>query len=68
MIILSILTEGYIRIILAIVVLIVLLIILTRFRRSKNPAKDSLEILKERYENGEISKGEYEEAKQRRGK
>lgn len=63
----SILTEGYIRVILSIIVLIILLYILVRFRRGKNPAKDSLDILKERYEKGEITKEEYEEAVKRRG-
>jgi len=61
------LSAWTIRIILSIIVLIVLVVILTRFRANKNPAKDSLDILKERYEKGEITKEDYEEAKKRRG-
>ena len=64
----AVLTEGYVRIILSVIVLIVLLVILFRFRATKNPAKDSLDILKERYEKGEITKKEYEDARKRRGK
>jgi len=61
------LSAWTIRIILSIIVLIVLVVILTRFRANKNPAKDSLDILKERYEKGEITKEDYEDAKKRRG-
>ena len=63
-------TEFIVRIVLSAVVLVVLVIILIRFsgRNSQSSARDSLEIMKERYEKGEISKEDYEEAKRRRGK
>lgn len=63
-------TEFIIRIILSVIVLIVLVIILIRFsgKNSKSTARDSLDIMKERYEKGELSKEDYEEAKRRRGK
>lgn len=60
-------TEGYVRIILSIIVLIVLIVIIARFRANRNPAKDSLDILKERYEKGEVSKEDYEDARKKRG-
>lgn len=59
----SILTAGSIRFALSIIVAIVLLWILVRFRSSKNPRKNSLDILQERMEKGEITEREYEEAK-----
>ncbi|MBN6205450.1 SHOCT domain-containing protein [Ralstonia pickettii] len=63
-------TEFIIRMALSAIVLIVLVIILIRFsgKNSKSSARDSLEIMKERYEKGELSKEDYEEAKRRRGK
>ncbi|SEQ73773.1 putative membrane protein [Virgibacillus subterraneus] len=60
---LSILTEGYIRFGLSIIVAIILIVILIRFRAKKNPAKSSLDILKERHSKGEITKEEYDEAR-----
>ncbi|HLR67400.1 SHOCT domain-containing protein [Virgibacillus alimentarius] len=62
----SILNLGYIRIFLSIIVFVVLVIILIRFRASKNPAKDSLDLLREKYERGELTKEEYEEARKMR--
>ena len=59
------LTEGSIRIGITIIVLIVILWILLNFRIKKNPAKTSLELLKERMEKGEITKEEYEAARRR---
>jgi putative membrane protein len=59
-------TEPYVRITLTIIVLVVIFIILSRNKRQK--ATDSLSILQERYEKGELSKEEYEEALKRRGK
>lgn len=63
-------TEMIIRLIITAVVIVVLAIILIRFRsgKSQTDAQDSLEIMKERYERGEITKADYEEAKRRRGK
>lgn len=61
----SILTEGYIRIGLSIIVAIILIFILILFRAKKNPAKSSLDILKERYTKGEITTEEYEEARKK---
>ncbi|GAB3790851.1 SHOCT domain-containing protein [Virgibacillus kimchii] len=59
-----------VRIVLTIIVLIVLIIILIRFTRKKSEIspRDSLVIMKERMERGEISEEEYEEARKRRGK
>jgi len=59
------LTEGSIRIGITIIVLIVILWILLNFRKKKNPAKTSLELLKERMEKGEITKEEYEAARRK---
>ena len=61
----SVLTEGSIRIGITIIVLIVILWILLNFRKKKNPAKTSLELLKERMEKGEITKEEYEAARRK---
>ncbi|MCM3740523.1 SHOCT domain-containing protein [Oceanobacillus luteolus] len=63
-------TEMIIRLILAAILFVVIVIILVRFRRGKSntDARDSLEIMKERYEKGEITKEDYEEQKRRRGK
>ncbi|MGP4107624.1 SHOCT domain-containing protein [Virgibacillus sp. L01] len=60
---LSILTEGYIRFGLSIIVAIILIVILVRFRAKKNPAKSSLDILKERHSRGEITEEEYQDAR-----
>lgn len=62
--------EFIVRSVITIIVLIVIVIILLRFRdgKSKTAARDSLDIMRERYEKGELSKEDYEEAKRRRGK
>ncbi|MFD1361150.1 SHOCT domain-containing protein [Lentibacillus salinarum] len=61
--------EGYIRLGLALVVLVMIVIILYRFNAGKSTRrKSSLEIMQERYEKGEITKEEYEEARKRQGK
>jgi putative membrane protein len=59
-----------VRIVLTIIVLIVLIIILIRFTRKKSEtsARDSLVVMRERMERGEISEEEYEEARRTRGK
>lgn len=63
------LTEGVVRTILSVIVVIVLIIILIRFTvKNKQPQKDSLNILKEKYENGEITKEAYDDALKNRGK
>lgn len=61
-------TVSVSRIIFSIIVIIVLAYILIKYRASKNPADSSLDILKERLNNGEISAEDYEEAKRRQGK
>lgn len=62
--------EFIFRIALTIIVLVILIIILVRSFKGKTHknARDSLDIMKERYEKGEITKETYEEAKRRRGK
>ncbi len=60
------LTESYVRLVLGVIVLIVLVWILIRFRAKKNPKPDSLEILRERMERGEITEAEYEAAREKR--
>ena len=63
-------TEFIIRIVLSAVVLIVLVIILIRSKRGKTQvsARDSLDVMKERLEKGEITQKDYDDAKKRRGK
>lgn len=62
-------TEWIIRSILFVIVAIVLIIVLIRFTVGPNRSqKDSLTILKQRYENGEITKEAYDEALEKRGK
>lgn len=62
-------TEGVIRTILFVIIVIALVIILIRFTVGKKGSqKDSLTILKQKYENGEITKEAYEEALKKRGK
>lgn len=61
----TVLTEGSIRIGLTVVVLIVMLVILLKFRAKKNPSGSSLERLQERLEKGEITKEEYEAARKK---
>lgn len=52
-------TEGYIRLGLSILILIVLVWILIRFRAKKSPKPDASENLRKRLENGEITKEEF---------
>ena len=63
-------TEFIIRIVLSAVVLLVLVIILIRSRKGKTQAsaRDSLDVMKERLEKGEITQEDYDDAKKRRGK
>lgn len=63
--IVSILTEGYVRLGFSIVVLIILLWILIRFRAKRNPKPGSLEILRKRLEKGEVTEEEYEAARKK---
>ncbi len=60
--------ANIVRVILSAIVLNVLIVIVIRFRAGKQPDKDSIEMLKERYEKGEITEEEYEDARKRRGK
>lgn len=64
---LTIFTTPIVRFILTVIVVIVLAYILIKFRANKNPKSDSLDMLKERLNKGEISKQDYEEAKKRQG-
>ncbi|SFB05711.1 putative membrane protein [Lentibacillus halodurans] len=62
-------TEGYIRLGLGIIILVMIAIILYRFNaRTSNRRQTSLEMMKERFEKGEITKEEYEAAKKKQGK
>lgn len=62
-------TEGIIRIIFFVIIAIALIIILVRFTVGKKQSqKDSLTILRQRYDNGEITKEAYDEARRKRGK
>jgi putative membrane protein len=58
--------ESYVRLVLGVIVLIILVWILIRFRVKKHEKPDSLEILRERMEKGEITEEEYEAAKENR--
>ena len=63
------LTENTIRVIFFVIVVIVLVIVLIRFTvGNTEKQKDSLDMLKEKYENGDITKEEYDEALKQRGK
>lgn len=60
-----------IRLIVTAVVLVSIIVILIRFRNGNSTEtgpSDSLDVMKKRYEKGEITKEDYEEAKRRRGK
>ena len=63
-------TEFIIRIVLSAIVLLVLVIILIRSSKGKTKAtaRDSLDVMKERLEKGEITQEDYDDAKKRRGK
>lgn len=63
--IMSALTENSARMGLTIIVVIILGWILLLFRAKRNPAKTSLDLLKERLEKGEITEEEYEEARKK---
>ncbi|HEY4600921.1 MAG TPA: hypothetical protein VIG73_06535 [Cerasibacillus sp.] len=57
-----------VRILLTFLVFVALVYILFRFRADKNPAQDSLDLLEERMEKGEVSFKDYLHAKRSRGK
>ena len=57
-----------IRVILGLIIAVVLLIILIRSRSGKSSARDSLDILREKWERGQISQEDYERARKKRGK
>ncbi|HLR61005.1 MAG TPA: SHOCT domain-containing protein [Lentibacillus sp.] len=61
--------EGYIRLGLTVIILVMIVIILYRFNAGKSDRRQSsLEIMKERYEKGEITEEEYEKARKKQGK
>jgi putative membrane protein len=64
------LPELNVRLVLSAIILIVIIIILIKFRvgKTKSNAKDSLAIMKEKLDRGDITEKDYEEAKRRRGK
>jgi len=59
-----------VRIVFSVILLVVIIIILSKFRatKSKTNARDSLTVMKERLERGEITEEDYENAKKRQGK
>lgn len=61
-------TESMIRLLLTVIVIIGLAIIIFKYRATKNPTENSMDILKKRLERGEITEQDYEKAKQRQGK
>lgn len=61
----SIFSNGIVRLILTVIVLIVIVIIVFRFRRSRRAPQDSLDFMKERLERGEITEEEFEAARRR---
>ena len=63
--IMSVLTENSARMGLTIIVVIILGWILLLFRAKRNPARTSLDRLKERLENGESIEEQYEEARKK---
>lgn len=57
-----------IRLLLSIIVIILLIYIVYKFRANRGTTRSSLDIMKERFERGEISKEAYERAKKQQGK
>ncbi len=64
----SIFISYSIRLILTIIIIIILAFILFRFRAKKNTTRTSLDVMKERLEKGEITKEDYQRAKEKQGK
>ncbi|HLQ70365.1 MAG TPA: SHOCT domain-containing protein [Bacillota bacterium] len=63
------LTENAVRLVFFVLVVIALVVILIRFTvGSKEAQKDSLDIIEEKYKNGDITKEEYDAALKKRGK
>jgi len=63
------LTENAVRLVFFVLVVIALVVILIRFTvESKEAQKDSLDIIEEKYKNGDITKEEYDAALKKRGK
>jgi len=64
----SVYMNDTLRLFLTIIVIVLLLYILIRFRAHRKTTSTSLEIMKERFERGEISEEAYERAKKQQGK
>ncbi|WP_210095941.1 hypothetical protein [Oceanobacillus polygoni] len=62
--------ELIVRFVVTIIIFIIIIIILSKFRakNSQTKADDSLEVMKRRLENEEITEEDFKEAKRRRGK
>ena len=65
---LSFLNDLSFRFILMIIVIIVLSYILFKYRATNRSRRDSLDIMKERLDRGEIAQEDYDEAQRRQGK
>lgn len=58
-------SSGIVRLILTVIVLIVIFIIVLRSRKSRSTSPNSLDLMKERLERGEITEEEFESARRR---
>lgn len=60
--------SSSVRLFLTIVVIVILIYTLIKFRAYQNNSSSSLDMMKQRFERGEISKEAYERAKKQQGK
>lgn len=60
--------NSSVRLFLTIVVVVILIYTFIKFRAYQNNGGSSIDLMKQRFEKGEITKEAYEEAKRRQGK